>query len=157
MESMGWYRAEGTVMAQVPKVVLDTNILVAAGFNPASSSARIVQAIKDRQVQLVWNEATRNESRRIIEQIPPLKWPAFEALFRRGVEFTGVVDPGRYAMIEDRDDRKFAVLAAAAGAALITNDEHLLSVRHNLGVTVLPTRDGQALGPGYINGSHPMS
>ncbi len=119
------------------KVVLDTNILVAAGFNPASSSARIVQAIEERRVQLVWNEATKAESRKIIEKIPPLAWAKFEPLFERGTEFTGKVDGSRYDLIEDRDDRKFAALAAAANAALISNDEHLLSVRRSLDVTVL--------------------
>jgi predicted nucleic acid-binding protein len=134
-------RKEAAVAAQVQKVVLDTNILVAAGFNPASSSARIVEAIQDGRMQLVWNEATRNESRKIVERIPHLTWQTFEALFRRGMEFTGAVDPGRYSVIADRDDRKFAALAAAAGAALVTNDEHLLSVRRDLGVMVLTPRE----------------
>jgi hypothetical protein len=36
-------------------VVLDTNVLVAAGFNPRSASA------KQGQVRMVWNDATRRE------------------------------------------------------------------------------------------------
>jgi hypothetical protein len=34
-------------------VVLDTNVFVAAGFNPRSASARIVEAVKRGQVRMV--------------------------------------------------------------------------------------------------------
>ncbi len=55
-------------------VVLDTNVWVAAGFNPDSSAAQIIQAIRDGDLRLVWNEATRRETRQILTQIPPLDW-----------------------------------------------------------------------------------
>ena len=42
-----------------PAVVLDTNVLVAAGFNPRSASARIVNAVKQGKLHMLWNEATR--------------------------------------------------------------------------------------------------
>lgn len=126
---------------QARRVVLDTNILVAAGFNAASSAARIVQAIEDRQIELVWNQATKAESKKIIERIPPLTWARFEALFERGAEYTGPTDPQRYQMVKDADDRKFAALAAAVDAVLVSNDEHLLSVRRELDVPVLTPRE----------------
>ena len=47
-----------------PAVVLDTNVFVAAGFNPRSASARIVDAVKHGQVRMVWNDATRREPAR---------------------------------------------------------------------------------------------
>ena len=54
-------------------VVLDTNVLVAAGFNPRSASAKIVEAVKQGELRMVWNEATRPEIERIMQQIPPLR------------------------------------------------------------------------------------
>ena len=37
-------------MVTVTRVVLDTNVLVAAAYNPASASRRIVEACPDRQL-----------------------------------------------------------------------------------------------------------
>ena len=45
--------------------------------------------------------------------------------------------PERFDFISDPDDRKFAALAHAALAALVSNDEHLLGVRDRIGATVL--------------------
>jgi predicted nucleic acid-binding protein len=42
-----------------PSVVLDTNVFVAAGFNPRNASTKIVEAVKLEQLRMVWNEATR--------------------------------------------------------------------------------------------------
>ncbi|MGZ3667280.1 MAG: PIN domain-containing protein, partial [Ktedonobacterales bacterium] len=54
-------------------VVLDTNVFVAAGFNPHSASARLVDAVKRGEIRMVWNDATRREIERIVRQIPPLR------------------------------------------------------------------------------------
>ena len=44
------------------EVVLDTNVFVAAGFNPGSHSARLVEAVRDRRLRMIWDEATREEA-----------------------------------------------------------------------------------------------
>ena len=120
-----------------PPVVLDTNVFVAAGFNPRSASAKIVDAVKQGQLRMVWNDATRRETERIMKQIPPLRAHDVEQYFRPADRFTGTTHPERFADIPDPDDRKFAALAHAAGAILISNDEHLLGHRDHLGLTVL--------------------
>lgn len=119
------------------KIVLDTNIFVAAGFNPHSSSAAIIQALKTGMHTLVWNAQTKRETKKILDQIPPLAWSRFNHLFAPDDEFTEPTQPERYTQVSDFDDRKFAALAAAADAVLVTNDDHLLSVREQIGVTVL--------------------
>jgi uncharacterized protein len=121
----------------IPAVVLDTNIVVAAGFNPRSRSARILELIRQGGLRLVWDQATFVETRKIVSKIPPLDWHSAADLFTPQAEFTGQTDPSAYALIPDPDDRKFAALAAAAGAVLISNDDHLLGVRQQLDVTVL--------------------
>ncbi|MBX6366310.1 MAG: PIN domain-containing protein [Gemmatimonadetes bacterium] len=116
-------------MPNPPAVVLDTNVLVAAGFRPASGSGRLLHEIRTGAVRLVWNDATRRETEHIIRKIPPLSWRAVADLFRAEDRFVGRTDPGAFAVIADPDDREFAALAAAAAATLVTMDEHVLGVR----------------------------
>jgi putative PIN family toxin of toxin-antitoxin system len=118
-------------------VVLDTNVFVAAGFNRRSASAKIVDALKQGQLRMVWNDATRREIERILQRIPPLRTQAIAELFRPADRFTAETHPERFADIPDPDDRKFAALAHAAGAILISNDAHLLGYRGPLDLTVL--------------------
>lgn len=51
--------------------------------------------------------------------------------------YTGTTDRKSFAFIEDPDDRKFAALAHAAGAILISNDDDLLRHRDRLEFPVL--------------------
>ncbi len=90
---------------------------------------------------MVWNRATRGETRKILKQIPPISWRRFETLFAESDEFSGDTHPDAFGRIADPEDRKFAALAAATGAVLISNDEHLLSVREKLDITVLTSSE----------------
>jgi uncharacterized protein len=119
------------------RVVLDTNIFVAAAFNPGSSSRRLVESIRAGKVAFVWDEATRAETLEVLSKIPPLKREAFDDLFTPGRRFYGETRTQDYPQVADPDDRKFAALAAASGAVLVSNDDHLLSVRDRLELKVL--------------------
>ena len=121
-------------------VVIDTNVFVAAGFNARSASARILAAIRDGRLQLVWNEPTRREAEFVLRRIPLLGWGEFGDLFRPEGEFTGRVDLHDFVFIEDPEDRKFAALSAAAKVPLVTNDHHLLAHRNLIGFDVLTPR-----------------
>jgi predicted nucleic acid-binding protein len=125
---------------RVQGIVLDTNVFVAAGFNPRSASARILAAVRAGRFQLIWNEPTRRETERILRRIPRLDWQKVADLFRPEGEFTGPVDPEAFAFIADPDDRKFAALSAAAKVPLVTNDNHLLAHRDTIGIEVLTPR-----------------
>lgn len=120
-----------------PKIVLDSNIFVGAGFNPQSSSARLVGWVREGRLRLIWHELTLAETRYQLEKIPPLDWKEVAALFRSRNEFIGNLPLDDYAFIADPDDRKFAALAEKAEALLVTNDEHLLSAATYLNVPVL--------------------
>src|SRR5215831_3454961 len=95
-------------------IVIDTNVFVAAGFNPRSASARILAGIREGRFRLIWNQPTRRETEMILRRIPRLKWSKFADRFRPDGEFTGLIEPGAFGGIADPDDRKFAALAAAA-------------------------------------------
>jgi 5-carboxymethyl-2-hydroxymuconate isomerase len=118
-------------------IVVDTNTFVAAAFNKTSDSARILDAVRAGVLRLVWDEATRRETSRILQKIPPISWDDFAGLFRDGDRYTGEIHPDQYGHVPDPDDRKFLALAEAAGATLITQDADLLASRERARVPVL--------------------
>lgn len=124
-------------MSNSPAVVLDTNIFVAAGFNPKSSSAQIIKALRSGHLRLVWDHQTHQETQRIIDKIPPLSWDHFAELFQERDRFQGQIQPEQFTHVPDVADRKFAALAAAAGAVLITQDADLLNSRKQAQVSIL--------------------
>ena len=122
------------------RIVLDTNVFVAAGFNPRSAAARILAAVREGRLQLIWNEPTRRETEMILRRIPHLDWEGVADLFQPETEFTGPVDAESFAIVPDPEDRKFAALSAAAQAPLVTNDNDLLAHRDIMGIDVLSPR-----------------
>jgi len=75
---------------------------------------------------MVWSDATRAETERIVRKIPPLDWAGFEGVFREGDRVEPALAPDAFPEVSDEEDRKFAALAASAGAVLISSDHHLL-------------------------------
>jgi uncharacterized protein len=124
-------------VAPVSSVVVDTNLFVAAGFNPGSDAARVLSAVRAGTLRLVWDEATRRETEHVVGKIPPLSGADLSGLFLPGGRHDGPTDPRAFGFIPDPADRKFAALAAATGAVLVTNDRHLLDGRPHPGVVVL--------------------
>jgi predicted nucleic acid-binding protein len=118
-------------------IILDTNIFVAAGFNQASRSARILEQVRSGHLRMIWNEQTLRETQFIMTKIPPLSWEEIAALFQDEDHYDGETAPEQFSYIPDVDDRKFAALAAATGAILITNDDHLLDYRDQTEVEIL--------------------
>jgi predicted nucleic acid-binding protein len=116
------------------RAIYDTNVFVAAGFNPRSASAQLLEAARDGRVTLVWDAATRREIRHVLARIPGLSWEMAADLFRADEEFTGRCDPALVSFVTDPQDRKFAALARATGATLVSADHHLLDHRDRLDV-----------------------
>ncbi len=110
-------------------IVLDTNVFVAAAFDASTSSGRIIDAARGGRLRLVWTEGTRQENERVLRKIPPIDWEPFGDLFAEEGRFDGELDEAGVSYIPDPTDRKFAALAEAMGASLISNDDHLLDQR----------------------------
>jgi predicted nucleic acid-binding protein len=122
-------------------VILDTNVFVAAGFNPRSASARIVEQVRSGRLRMIWNDSTRRETQHVLSKIPHLSWSSVADLFREDARYAGEIAPGKFDYIQDPDDRKFAALSEAAGVVLITSDDHLLSHRDRTGLKVFTPRE----------------
>ncbi len=107
-------------------LVLDTNVLIAAAFRPGSESGAVVDGVRAGRLRLVWDEPTRRETEALFRKIPPISWRSVADLYREADRFDGPVDPSAFGTVPDPEDRKFAALAAAAGALLVSLDAHLL-------------------------------
>lgn len=117
--------------------ILDTNVFVAAGFKPKSAAAWVLEQVRTGQLRMVWHEQTRRETKRILRKIPPLSWPDVEPLFREEDRFPGEIAIDEFTFISDYDDRKYAALADATKAILLTNDSDLLEHRDSARVEIL--------------------
>lgn len=115
--------------ADRPRIVLDTNVVVAAGFRPRSASGRVLAALRAGRLRLAWDDATRTETERIVGRIPPLAGRGALPPYAPADRWPGATDPAAFAHVPDPDDRRFAALAAAAEATLVTMDAHLLAGR----------------------------
>ena len=133
-EAAGALAARGS---PAPAVVLDTNVVVAAAFRPGSDSARLVAAAREGRVRPVWSDETRRETEHVVGKIPVLSGAALEGLFPERNRHVPAADTPPFEEVPDPEDRKFARLAASAGATLVTMDEHLLGVRGTLDVAIL--------------------
>lgn len=113
-------------MALAVRAIFDTNVFVGAGFNRRSASARLLEAAADGRIAMVWSQATRAETRRILNRIPPLDWEAVEDIFAPAHEVPDA-DPTTAPFVTDPEDRKFAALSIATGVPIVTSDDDLLS------------------------------
>ena len=116
------------------RAVFDTNLFVGAGFNKRSASARLIEAAREGRIAMVWNGATRDETRRILRKIPRISWDEVEDLFRPETEAPVVADLSHVAFVTDPEDRKFAALGLAQACPVITSDDDLLAHADRLDV-----------------------
>jgi uncharacterized protein len=110
-----------------PKVVLDTNTLVAAAYAEASASRRIVEACLRGELAAVLSSALRKEYEYILARA--VRGSDYGPALRQLLEQAAVVEPGEVPRVvpDDPEDDKLLALAVAAGAdAVVTNDRHLL-------------------------------
>jgi putative PIN family toxin of toxin-antitoxin system len=124
------------MMAALPRIVLDTNVLVAAAYNVGSASRRIVEACLDGRLTAVLSPSLRREYEFILARAVRSR-PYLERLHCL-LEQAEVVVPEETPRVvpEDPDDDKLVAAALAASAVLVTNDAHLLAITGHNGVQV---------------------
>ena len=86
---------------------------------------------------MVWDHATRAEIEHVIQRIPRLSWTLVADLFRSEDQFAGATNPQQFSFVPDPADRKFAALADAVQAPLVTSDAGLLNAGGQMAVPVL--------------------
>jgi predicted nucleic acid-binding protein len=97
----------------------------------------VVREVARGRLGRVWDSATRRETEAVLRRIPRLDWERFAPLFEAAGEHGGAVEEAdAFGYVDDPGDRKFAALAAASGAVLVTNDRGLLAHRGRHGLRV---------------------
>lgn len=118
-------------MKKLPKIVIDTNLLVASHFNKKSASFKILKLIQKRKVKNYWSRKIKEEGERIVfGNIKANKnfLKKFQSIFQKECE---VINPPKIKLIrEDPSDNIFLSVALASGADfIISNDFHLLCLK----------------------------
>lgn len=125
-------------------VVLDTNVIIPAGFKRSGSPARLIgDWILDGQVQTVTSPAVIREYRDVtsrpkfaLQGFPP---PWLEVLIAESLQLADeTVWPHK---LPDPDDLPFLALAHRAGAWLVTGNAKHYPVSARAGVTVISPAD----------------
>ena len=131
-------------MAAVRRVVLDTNVLVAAAYNPRSASRRVVEACLAGGLTPVLSGALRREYEFILARAARGR-PYLERIHRL-VDGAEIVEPAQTprVVVDDPEDDKLVSAALAAGAMLVTNDAHLLTIAGHEGLKVVRPADVRA-------------
>jgi len=122
----------------MPRVVLDTNVLVAAAYAEGSASRRIVEAALSGRVEAVASRPVLGEYRFIVERA--VRRPDYREQLAALLDSVEIVEPAPLppTVPDDPDDDK--LLAAAVGGLagwLVTNDRHLLVLNTFQGVRIV--------------------
>ncbi len=123
-----------------PKVVIDTNLLVAGFFNKKSHSAKILKMAKKGEIKVFWTRKIKKEGKFILGNITK-SLSSKRRFKRRARRFkkdlkkifqneNKIKYPPKIKIVkEDPDDNKFLSCAKKAKVDLIiSNDSHLLNI-----------------------------
>lgn len=120
------------------RIVTDTNLFIAARWNPYSTSARILEACRYQFFQFCYSPPVREEVFFLLKQVKgsPRFFHWVEDIFRHGcLVKLKVISP---VIQEDPEDDKFLATAVEGQAHyLITSDEHLLHLKRFKGVLIV--------------------
>lgn len=111
------------------RIVLDTNVLVAAAYSATSASRRIADACLRHELVAVASGAVKKEYRRILARA--VRSPEYQPQLAELLDGLELAEPDEVPRVvdEDPEDDKFLAAALAGGAGwLVTNDRHLLGL-----------------------------
>lgn len=125
------------------KVVIDTNLLVASFFNKNSSAHKILEKAGRGEIEILWSSPIKKEARLILGKISrSVNRPVenlSEEIFPKEQEVLNL--PSVDVIKEDPDDNKFLACALKGKADIIvSNDQHLLTVKKFKGIPILTSK-----------------
>ena len=124
-------------MSLIKTVVIDTNLIIAARWNPRSSSNRIINGVLKGDIDAVYTSEIKNENLHILEKVKPPK-DYLDKILKFYRISKKVTSDRRINASPDKADNRF-LEAAVAGKAdyIISSDRHLLDLKEFEGVEIL--------------------
>ncbi len=110
------------------RIVLDTNVLVAAAYAENSASRRIVEACLAGELTAVASPAVKREYEFILARA--VRRPGYEGRLAELLEQMELAEPEQSPRVvrEDADDDKFLAVAVTGRAGwIVTNDRQLIT------------------------------
>ena len=135
------------------RVVIDTNVLIAALVRPGGNAARLLEAWREGRVEVVASEATLREAELVVGGAWVARLSAKERVreLLNELRERSVIVPGRQIAglpLKDAGDRRLVEAAVEGGARyLVTTDREVLRYRgHGPTEFVTPEEALRALG-----------
>jgi putative PIN family toxin of toxin-antitoxin system len=125
-----------------PRVVLDTNTLVASAYAEDSASRSIVEACLRGELTALVSPDLRKEYTRILQQA--IRVRGYDDALANFQDQALLVEPGETPRVvpeDPEDDKLVAVALAGTAEAIITNDRHLLALDPYKQVRILRPAD----------------
>ena len=124
------------------RVVLDTNVLIAAAYNPSSASARIVNLCRDGRLSMVFSPDIGREYDLMLDRAlhGKAKREAIDAAIDRA-KLCFPAETPRVVAADPADDMLLAAAVEGEADALVTNDAEVLNVEAYRGVLILRPTD----------------
>ena len=128
-------------MSLIKTVVIDTNLIIAARWNPRSSSNRIINGVLKGDIDAVYTSEIKNENLHILEKVKPPK-DYLDKILKFYRISKKVTSDRRINASPDKADNRF-LEAAVAGKVdyIISSDRHLLDLKEFEGVEILKPGD----------------
>jgi putative PIN family toxin of toxin-antitoxin system len=111
------------------KIVVDTNVLVAAAYNARSASRRIIDAVGEGRVVLIVSPAVLAEYDFIVARA--VRSSAQRSRIAEVIERARVAHPTsspRVVPDDPQDDKFLAAALAGEAEVVVTNDRHILEL-----------------------------
>lgn len=123
-------------------IVIDTNLLIAAGYSKSSASRQIVELCLAGRLQPAISSAVRGEYEHILRQA--LRRDDYRPQLERFIAHAEVVEPSNTPRVvpdDPEDDKLLAAAVAGRADALVSNDRHLLQLESYQGIPIVTPAD----------------
>ncbi len=118
-------------------IVIDTNLIIAARWNPRSSSSRIIDMVLKGDIDAVYTSEIKNENLHILEKVKPPK-DYLDKILKFYRISKKVTSDRRINASPDKADNRFLEAAVAGNADyIISSDKHLLDIGEFEGIRIL--------------------
>ena len=128
---------------RIPRVVLDTNLFIAAYWNQGCASAKIIDYCLGGKLKMIYSKQTNNELFLILRNIKARSEYKSKVsdLYKKSTKITKRIPRVKVIKEDPEDDKYLACAKAGRAHFIITNDNHLLKLKSYKGTRIVRPSD----------------